>query len=56
MQEIQYVKGQISQGIIHILSTQRLQQRACPLCKGYLPWNWPYRLCDNCYRRQHGMK
>ena len=56
MMEIQYVKGQISQGIIHILSTQRLQQRTCPLCKAYMPWNWPYRLCDNCYHRARGTR
>ena len=52
LEEIQRRKDLISQGIIHILSTQKLQQRTCQGCKAYLPWNWPYRLCDNCYRRQ----
>ena len=47
-------KERISEGIIHILSTQKLQQRACPLCRAALPWNWPYRLCDACYRREGG--
>ena len=47
--EIQRRKDLISQGIVHILSTQKLQQRTCPSCKRHLPWNWPYRLCDSCY-------
>ena len=49
--EIQRRKDLISQGIVHILSTQKLQQRTCPSCKRHLPWNWPYRICDSCYGR-----
>ena len=52
LEEIQRRKDLISQGIIHILSTQKLQQKVCHSCKKRLPWNWPYRLCDNCYRRR----
>ena len=52
LEEIQRRKGVISEGIIHILSTQKLQQRACPVCKAPLPWNWPYRVCDLCHGRQ----
>ena len=55
LEEIQRRKFIISQGIIHILSTQRLQQKTCHVCRKYLPWNWPYRLCDACYRRQHAV-
>ena len=51
--EIQRRKDLISQGIVHIFSTQKLQQRTCPSCKRHLPWNWPYRLCESCYQRQH---
>ncbi len=47
--EIQRRKDLISQGIVHILSTQKLQQRVCPSCRRRLPWNWPYRLCDACH-------
>ena len=47
--EIQRRKDLISQGIVHILSTQKLQQRTCPSCRRRLPWNWPYRLCDTCH-------
>ena len=47
--EIQRRKDLISQGIVHILSTQKLQQRTCPSCRRRLPWNWPYRLCDACF-------
>ena len=42
----------ISRGIIHILSTQRLQEKRCPDCGRRLAWNWPHRLCDNCFQRQ----
>lgn len=52
LEEIQRRKSGISEGIIHILSTQKLLQRACPSCGAPLPWNWPYRLCDHCYRFQ----
>ncbi|MBR1560081.1 MAG: hypothetical protein IJ646_07555 [Clostridia bacterium] len=52
LDEIQRRKSLISGGIIHILSTQRLKQRACPNCNKYLPWNWPYKLCDGCYRQK----
>ncbi len=49
--EIQRRKDLISQGIVHILSTQKLQQRTCPSCKRHLPWNWPYWMCESCYER-----
>jgi len=54
LEEIQRRKELISEGIIHILSTQKLQQRTCPVCKAPLPWNWPYRVCDVCHERQRG--
>ncbi|MBQ6594743.1 MAG: helicase [Clostridia bacterium] len=54
LEAIQRRKDLISQGIIHILSTQKLQQRLCPSCRRQLPWNWPYRLCDLCHDRQRG--
>jgi hypothetical protein len=53
MTEIQRRKDLISQGIVHILSTQKLQQRVCPSCRRHLPWNWPYRLCDSCHGTWH---
>ena len=56
LDEIQRRKDLISQGIVHILSTQRLQQKTCGSCKRQLPWNWPYRFCDSCYRKQHAFR
>ncbi len=50
LQEIQRRKDLISQGIIHILSTQKLRARTCSGCGRSLPWNWPYPLCDFCHR------
>ncbi len=54
LEEIQRRKSLISGGIIHILSTQRLQEKRCAVCNRRLFWNWPYRLCEDCYllRRQ----
>ncbi len=49
LDEIQRRKDLISQGIIHILSTQKLPQRKCRICKHTLPWNWPYSMCSHCY-------
>ena len=51
--EIQQRKNLISRGIIHILSTQRLQEKRCALCNRRLSWNWPHRLCDDCFARQN---
>ena len=53
LEEIQRRKDLISQGIVHILSTQKLQQKTCKGCKKHLPWNWPYPLCDSCFYRFH---
>ena len=49
LDEIQRRKDLISQGIIHILSTQKLPQKSCKACGKTLPWNWPHRLCEHCY-------
>ena len=54
LEDIQRRKDLISQGIVHILSTQKLQQKTCRSCKRHLPWNWPWALCDACYRRGRG--
>ena len=56
LSEIQRRKDLISQGIIHILSTQKLNAKTCIACKKRLPWNWPYRMCDICYRKQSGAR
>ena len=51
LEEIQKRKSLLSEGIIHVLSTQRLQQKTCAECGRPLAWNWPHRLCDDCHRR-----
>ncbi|MBO4367101.1 MAG: hypothetical protein J5859_00195, partial [Clostridia bacterium] len=52
LEEIGRRKSLISQGIIHILSTQKLRQKTCAACGRNLPWNWSYRLCEGCYNRR----
>ena len=56
LESIQRRKELISQGIVHILSTQKLQQRTCRACGKSLPWNWPFRMCDGCYRGSQGFR
>ena len=56
LEEIGSRKSLISKGIIHILSTQKLQTRTCESCHARLPWNWPYRVCDTCYRRHKSLR
>ena len=50
LRTIQQRKDLISSGIIHVLSTQKLPGRKCRQCGKRLPWNWPYAICDHCYR------
>ncbi len=49
LETIQLRKDLISEGIIHILSTQKLSMRVCRKCGRRLPWNWPYSICDHCH-------
>ncbi len=56
LDEIGQRKSLISKGIIHILSTQKLEVRTCPACGARLPWNWPYRYCDSCHRHHAGSR
>ena len=54
LRTIQQRKDLISSGIIHVLSTQKLQGRRCGNCGRRLPWNWPYSICDHCYQSRGG--
>ena len=54
LQTIQQRKDLISSGIIHVLSTQKLPGRKCRQCGKRLPWNWPYAICDHCYKSRSG--
>ena len=46
LEAIQLRKDLISEGITHILSTQKLLIRSCEKCGRRLPWNWPYKICE----------
>ena len=41
-------KGEISGRIIEILNKQRLAPRRCMQCGRKLPWNYRYRVCNQC--------
>ncbi len=50
LETIQQRKDLISSGIIHVLSTQKLQGRTCRKCGRRLAWDWPDSQCEACYR------
>lgn len=43
------LKKQCSAMIIEKLKTEELELRRCCSCKRELPWNYPYKLCNNCF-------
>ncbi len=43
-------KRLISERIIKILNQQHLPVRKCSRCGCQVPWNYPYNLCDKCFR------
>ncbi len=51
-EEIMDRKNLISEQMSSILARQSLSGKKCPGCGRGMPWNYPYRLCENCFRRQ----
>ena len=51
-EEIMGRKNLISEQMSQILARQSLSGKKCPNCGRGMPWNHPYRLCDNCFRRE----
>ncbi len=51
-------KQDLSKRIIRILSKSRLEKRKCPECGHFLPWNYPYRICQDCFteKRLYGRR
>ncbi len=47
-------KRLISERIITILNQQRLPVRKCSRCGKQVPWNYPYNLCEKCFRTLRG--
>ncbi|MBQ6076143.1 MAG: hypothetical protein IJK86_08365 [Lachnospiraceae bacterium] len=50
--EIMGRKNIISGQMTDILARQSLSGKKCPRCGRALPWNYPYRLCDPCFKRE----
>ena len=47
-------KRLISARIIEILNQQHLPVRKCSRCQKQVPWNYPYNLCEKCFRLSRG--
>ncbi len=47
-------KQHLSDMIITFLGSQRLPSKKCPRCGRAMKWNYPYRICDHCFRRTRG--
>ena len=44
-------KQAISEKIMEILKTKKLQGKTCRECGKALPWNFPYPMCDSCHNK-----
>lgn len=42
-------KGAISRSIMELLAKQKLEPKLCKCCGRPIPWNFPYRICDDCH-------
>ncbi len=51
---ISLVRRSLSDRIITVLSEQKLMPKKCMRCGRELPWNYPFRLCGNCYVKNKG--
>ncbi len=45
-------KHQVCDEMIRQLSRQNYSVRTCPDCGRRLAWNWPYRLCNDCFEKE----
>ncbi|MBP3729297.1 MAG: hypothetical protein J6H18_03425 [Lachnospiraceae bacterium] len=53
-EEIMLRKNLISETMTAILARQSLSGKKCAGCGRALPWNFPYRMCDACFKRKRG--
>lgn len=45
-------KKEISEQITEHLKKQKLSRKKCITCGTELPWNYPYKECEDCYDRR----
>ena len=45
-------KHRVCEEMIRQLSRQNYAIRTCPACGRRLAWNWPYRLCNDCFEKE----
>ena len=51
-EELMKKKALISRHILEALAKQKLKSRTCRICGRKLAWNYPFSLCENCFRRR----
>lgn len=45
-------KSLLSKGIMKILAARRLKGKICRRCGRSMPWNYPFSVCEKCYRNE----
>ena len=45
-------KRECSERIMRVLDKQGFKEKRCKSCGKMLPWNYPYGVCERCWRRQ----
>ena len=53
MEEVSSMKKELSSKIIAVLKSTRLAGRVCRLCGKELAWNYPYGMCESCFRKMY---
>ncbi len=49
-------KRKVSDEMIKKLTAQSYTERKCPICGRRLAWNWPYRVCNDCFDKTDNRK
>ena len=53
MEQVAEMKKELSSKIIAILKNTRLAGRVCRVCGRQLSWNYPYGMCERCFRKMY---
>ncbi len=49
-------KHKVCEEMIRQLSSQNYSERKCPICGTRLAWNWPYRVCNDCFEKNGNVR
>lgn len=52
IEKVNSLKQRCSVAIMSRLEKSEFQEKKCTICKRILSWNYPYRMCHQCYHLQ----